>query len=74
MSAAITDHDAYRYAALGNLDTLYLDVEESQAFLVWRITLPIYEDGIKRIEARLKQPSDKIKHEPMATNGRRALA
>ncbi len=74
VSAAITDHDAYRYAALGNLDTLYLDVEESQAFLVWRITLPIYEDGIKRIEARLKQPSDKIKHEPMATNGRRALA
>jgi len=64
VGAAITDKDDYRYGALGNLDTVYMDVEQMRVYLVWRITLPLYKDGIKLLETKMKQTCEPIKNEP----------
>ncbi len=58
IACAITDQAGFRYGALANLDTLHLEVDEMQALLVWRITLPLLEDGIEKIETRMIRSDD----------------
>lgn len=52
---SLTDHSGFTYGNLFNLDTLEIDVERMSAGLVWRLCLPIYEDGIARIDTRMQE-------------------
>jgi hypothetical protein len=67
VGAVITDKDDYRYGALGNLDTLYMDIERMRAYLVWRITLPLYQDGINLLQTKMEERG-------ITTNGKSAKA
>jgi hypothetical protein len=70
VGAVITDKDDYRYGALGNLDTVYMDIEKMQVYLTWRITLPLYQDGIKRLEAKMEERGITAKGKPEQTAAR----
>lgn len=48
---AITDKVGYRYGTAARLDTVHIDAERMKVHLVRRATLPIYRDGVARIEA-----------------------
>lgn len=64
VGAVITDRDEYRYGALGNLDTAYIDIEKMRVCLTWRITLPLYQDGIKLLETKMEERGITAKDQP----------
>ena len=67
VGAVITDKDDYRYGALGNLDTVYMDIEKMRVYLAWRITLPLYQDGIKLLETKMEERGITAKGKPAKT-------
>jgi hypothetical protein len=50
VAAAIVDRVNYRYGSPARLDTVWIDAETMQVELTWRATLPVYKDGIARID------------------------
>ncbi len=52
---AITDRAGFRYGRHFLLDTVEIDITTMQVGLVWRLALPLYEDGIALIETRLRE-------------------
>ncbi|MBK9265694.1 MAG: DUF2169 domain-containing protein [Polyangiaceae bacterium] len=53
IAAAMTDHVGYRYGSPGRLDTIFIDMEAMRVSLVWRVVLPIYEDGVARVDVAM---------------------
>jgi len=50
----ITDKASFEYGSFGLLDTLHIDSEEMKSYMVWRITAPIFEDGVQRIHIKMR--------------------
>lgn len=53
----VTDHARYRYGGVGRPDTVHIDAEKMKLHLVYRATLPLFGDGILRIDVALGQPA-----------------
>lgn len=57
LGAVLTDRTGYHFASMAELDTLQIDVDTLQAFLVWRIAAPLLGDPLERIELKMKTPA-----------------
>lgn len=67
---AITDRAGFRYGRHFLLDTVDIDVPTMQVGLVWRLALPLYEDGIARLETRLREDAKQVREDPAQTRDR----
>jgi hypothetical protein len=57
VAVALTDKDGYRYGGAARIDTVHIDVERMKLMLTYRATLPVFRDGVARVEAVLTESS-----------------
>jgi hypothetical protein len=60
VGVAITDKVGYRYGGAARLDTVHIDTERMKLLLVFRATLPLFRDGVARIDTAITDSIDAI--------------
>jgi len=55
VAAAMIDHVGFRYGSPGRLDTVFVDMEAGRVSLVWRVTMHLFKDGVKRVDVAMRR-------------------
>jgi len=54
VATALVDGDGFRYGSPMRLDTLFIDADAMRAELSWRAALPVWKDGVARVDLAMR--------------------
>jgi hypothetical protein len=57
VGVTLTDNADYRYGGIARADTVHIDAERMKLHIVYRSTLPVFRDGVARVETALGKPA-----------------
>ncbi|MFT3765896.1 MAG: DUF2169 domain-containing protein [Minicystis sp.] len=55
VGVALLDRAGHRHGTAAKLDTLSIDAERMRVSLVWRARLPIFNDGVRRVDVAMRR-------------------